>query len=416
MNNWFHSGLEGYCKAAAQLLGEGTRGDILLDLCKDILPDRTRSNLTRAWTLSNVRRGRSCRHSLFEQCWLGSKDWKDYADEALLLVKGEEPEGGFTTIPSGSDYERGLRAIKDKNEVGRIALSRCEADAIEACVDRVMNLWLDENSAEASSVASLVTRDGFPSDFFTYVLPAIESGLLSERYLPSDVQRYVQILNSLTYPAHKCLAKEGDAEAIKPFLRFVISLFSGLVYGPNHPLAVSRQWNTTEPNYLSLSSDRKEEIEGTTIRLTQVFDDTGAYTGYSELFRSTQVVFLGRCPEVEAYLERCAQIFAEEPEILEGVKEREPVVYPIVFHDAVSNVHGMLLCEGDVWRLYDLNSTNGTSILSTEGTYAVDRLAEVKPGDRLRLGAPSYAHDANVYWDAATLSVSLNVDRSEQFI
>lgn len=81
----------------------------------------------------------------------------------------------------------------------------------------------------------------------------------------------------------------------------------------------------------------------------------------------------------------------------------------------MSGLHGMLLCEGDTWRLYDLGSTNGTSIKCADNKIeTVGDVSEVRPGDRLRFGAPLGADDTNVYWSAVTLLLTLDVGLSEE--
>ena len=437
MYDWCHSGLEGYCKSAAALLADQveikreantkkkteskrTQGDVQLQLCRELLPDRTEGTLTRAWTMSNVRQGRANRLSLFEKCWLGDELRQRYFDEVESLTRGVMPEGGYATIPEGSSYQNALMACANKDSRKRIATSRLEADAIEACVGHVRDLLLDEEASEASSTVSLVLEHDFPVKFFTMVIPAIERGLLSERYRSSDIRQFVLTLNGTVYRAHNGLKRflGGEADTdLDPFFGFVTALFAGLIYGPDHPLAVSRQWDDTPEDLFGDEGDYDlERREGTTIRVTQVFDDAGIQTGYSELFRPMQVVFFGRSPNVDQYLEQCESIFPEESDTLEAISVREKVVYPIAYHLAVSNKHAMMLCQDDVWWLYDLESTNGTSVATSDGIINIEGLAKIEPGDRIRMGIPAEARGANVYYDAATLLVTLNVDLAEDYV
>lgn len=482
MSEWYHSGIEGYCKAAADLLGNRRDGDSVLGLCRDLFPDRvTGTNLAHAWTLSSQRVGdRRCRQKVFETLWLNSIGVDVYRTEAEMLASGELTESGFKTIVKGSAYEAALRACKDEKErskvaakqfearavrarlyveeaesfamnqevtcegegpedeyrtipahsryremlrecrdaqeLEQVAIGQCEGDAIERCVQRVIDLYQDDEAAEVSYLSLLVGVEDFPVQFFSVVVPSIESGLRSERYRPSDIQRFVQTLNGLVYMAHKCLLA-GDAEDdIRPFREFATTLFAGLIYGPNSRLALGLQEAT--PTIASGELVGYYREEGTTIRLTQVFDDRGAHTGYSELFRPAQVVFFGRSNEAERYLERCDALLSDDPETVALVRSREPVVFPTVLHPAVGRWHGMLLCEDDTWRYYDLDSTNGSSIVSGEDVASVDPLIEVRAGDYLRIGASANVdvRDANAYEDAATLHISSHVDLTEDLV
>lgn len=438
MYDWCHSGLEGYCKSAASMLADQVeeeeaadnnnkksvirkaQGDQQLRLCRDLLPDRTEETLTRAWTLSNVRRGRDCRQSLFEKCWLGDELWQKYLEEAKLLSKGVVPEGGYVTIPPESDYERELKSCAGDSARKLAVNSMREAKAIEACAQRVVDSLLEDDwTSDPPMVISLIEETDFPVRFFTIVVPAIERGLLSERYRSSDIRQFVLTLNETIFKAHRDLMKyrPGEEEAhLDDFLRFLITLFAGLIYGPNHPYAISRPWNVT-PSASETDDDDNEELrEGTTIRVTQVFNDSGRYTGYSELFRPGQVVFFGRDPVVDKYLTKCRDVFPDDSDALRVISDCEKVIFPIAYHDAVSNCHAVLLCQGDAWWLYDLKSTNGTSIASDDGIVDVATLSRVAPGDRMRLGRSAKASGANVYYDAATMLITLNVDLTEDYI
>ena len=437
MYDWCHSGLEGYCKSAATLLADQveevreldtgkkgaarkTQGDVQLQLCRELLPDRTEETLTRAWTLSNVRRGRDNRLSLFEKCWLGDDLRKRYFDEAELFSKGIKPSGGYATIPEGSDYENELRNCANMKDRKHTITSRLEADAIDFCVAHVRDLLVDETASEASVFVSLALVEDFPVKFFTTVIPAIERGLLSERYSSSDIRQFVLTLNGTIYKAHSDLKSyiKGEVGAIvpEPFFRFLTTLFAGLIYGPEHPLAISRPWDATPYAEYELNEDDVERREGTTIRVTQVFDDAGIQTGYSELFRPMQVVFFGRSPDIDQYLKQCKNVFPEDSGILEAVSKCEKVVFPIAYHLAVSNRHAMMVFHGDSWWLYDLESTNGTSLASSDGIVDIEGLAKIAPGDKLRLGIHAEGRGENVYYDAATLLVTLNVDLAEDYV
>ncbi len=488
MSEWYHSGIEGYCKAAADLLGNRMDGDTVLGLCHDLFPDRVAgTSLAHIWTASSQRLGdRKCRQRVFEMLWLNEVGVDTYRTEAEMFAKGECPKGRFRTIVEESSYAKSLRSCKDekqrakvaakqfetnairarvyieesdvffmdegiegvsqehvdkyrtipihsdyrdrlkgcrgRKELERIAVDQCESDALERCVQRVVDLCQDDEAEAASYLASLVGIREFPVKFFTNVVPAIESGLRSERYRPSDIQRFVQTLNSLIYLAHRRL-NDGDLSSEEhPFRRFATTLFAGLVFGPNSRLALGLQDETTqaeaESEFDADDFGGYDRCENTVIRLTQIFDERGAHTGYSELYRPSQVIFFGRNSEVEGYVTRCSELFSDNSDVSVAIKNREHVVYPTVLHPAISRWHGMLLCEDDTWRYYDLASTNGSSIVTADGVSPVQTLIEVRPGDQLRVGASENVDvmDTNAYEDAATLFVSFHVDLAEDYV
>ncbi|MDO4805721.1 MAG: FHA domain-containing protein [Coriobacteriales bacterium] len=488
MDEWYHSGIEGYCKAAADLLGDRKDGDSVLGLCRDMFPDRVAgTSLSHIWTASSLRNGdRKCRQRVFEMLWLNEVGVEVYRAEAELFARGECPESGFRTIDEASSYAESLRSCKDekerskvatkqfeskavrarvyieeadgfsmneeledenqgyvgeystipshsayrdrlkgcrsKNELEQTALDQCEGDAIERCVQRVVDLYENDEAANVSYLALLVGIEDFPVRFFTSVVPAIESGLRSERHRPSDIQRYIQTLNGLIYMAHRRLS-DGDLNSVDhPFREFATALFAGLVFGPNDRLALGLNEDTTQTEtdsgFGGAGFDGYDGRESAIIRLTQVFDARGAHTGYSELFRPSQVVFFGRSPEIDKYLARCRELFADDSETIATVDDREPVVFPTVLHPAVGRWHGMLLCEDDTWRYYDLASTNGSSIVTADGITPVQTLIELRPGDYLRVGASANVDvlDTNAYEDAATLFVSSHVDLTEDYV
>ena len=76
MARWYHSGIEGYCKSAAQLMGlpddQSGWGNFGNDLFADgRFDDPVKTSKT--WTLSRSRKsGRSNRPMLFEKSWLSA--------------------------------------------------------------------------------------------------------------------------------------------------------------------------------------------------------------------------------------------------------------------------------------------------------------------------------------------------------
>lgn len=409
MYDSFHSGIEGYCKMAAKMLGEPNNTTGWLPFCRDILPDRAQKNLTRVWTFSNDRnQGRSCRQSLFENQWLEHVR-TTYEREAELLARGERPVEGFRTIEAGGAYERQILSSKSTHERRRLVRMRYERDALRRCVAHMVRKAASYDGSQTSCV-SLVYVDDFPAEFFRTVIPAIERGFVSERYHPSAARQFSITINDLLTQAQAGLLRENPNYV--PFGRLVTALFAGLVYGPNHPIATGKPWNATEHFHPYRAAQR---VDGVAIRVTQVFDPELAYEGYSEVYRPEQAVFFGRSAKLEDFLAACRRRFGDNRPFLKEISTREAIMFPIAeSHEAVGNVHGMLLCEGDVWRFYDFGSTNGTSIQSRQGSQGIDGTMTVRPGDLVRLGAPSTADDANVFWSAAVMHVSHYVERERE--
>lgn len=396
MIDWCHSGLEAYCKASAQLMGDAPAGASWLPFCRDLLPDRTLGNLTKAWTLSNERQGRSCRQMLFEKAWLNGRHGKDYADEAESKLRSAADRAGDR--PSDA-IEAGITA----EECRRMAIRRCEHDAIEACVAHMTSINEEGEFENDPQMALLVAMPDFAISFFTTALPSIEAGFLAERYRASDIRQFSLTLGDLLYDAQY----QGD-EATDGLRAFAMALVAGLIYGPSHPVALDRPWDATV-EYLPY--DQPVTVPGDMLRVTQIFDRDLRVVGYSEVFDKDQVVFFGRCPDAKRYLDRAREMFVDEPELFDQVASCDAVVFPIsADHAQTGNLHGMLLFSGDSWHFYDFHSTNGSSVLSEEESDDVGGVIRVHPGDRIRLGAPVRSDDTMAYWGASTVLVSQYAD------
>lgn len=355
MEQWYHSGIEGYCKAAARLMGlpdnNSGWGNFGRDLFADgRFDDPVKAN--RTWTLSRFRQlGRSNRPMLFEKSWLDA---------------------------SGPDFE---------------------LDAIHACAH---SICADENS---STLATLVRGDylTFATGFRASVLPAIEDGFKTERYHSADIARYVQGLDE----------RLGELRPSVPqtLRNFVIPLVAGLIYGPDHAVAQAHANSVTLRRGQKADDALKDTIEAdaSTIRIMQLFDAGLARTGYTELFDDSQVILLGRGSDVERYWAKCDEMFASE------VAGRKTIVFPIASaHKSTSNEHGMLARIGDTWFFHDF-SANGSFIVSAdEAVQSVhDEIVTVQPGDRICLGSEETS--SNVVQDyqlCTTLLVSFSVEET----
>lgn len=382
MKYYPHSGIEGYCKAATELLGEqpGMRswGRFYADLFKDH-GLKGSSTASRIWTLSRERQGRRNRLMTFEETWLGTgrhgNALAEQAESRLRVTKG------------------GALSREERDTCRLAAIAECEKQAVEACVASILS------RDEAAEIRLLANEPRFAERFHVSVLPAIESGFLAERYRSSDVRLFTLVLDELLH------ANLLEAEQ---FGRFVKVLVAGLIYGPNHPLVLDRQWDKTVQY---VPSNYAPGVSDETIRVSQLFDENMAYVGSSELCNSGQAVFFGRCVHLDRYLSKCAEKFRGDVELQLELESREKIIFPISdAHAQTGNVHGVLVYIGHSWYFYDLDSTNGTSVANQDETVSVQDAIVVCPGDRIRLGAPAQATDRTLYWGASTVLISSCVD------
>lgn len=434
---FYHSGLEAYCKCAAAMLGDER---LVLNLCQDILPDRTQKKLARTWCLSNQRRGPANRMSIFEDQWLDDGEYKkaamkEYRSEALVFYQIQHPEedhpapqvpaGGFLTITPNSSYEDALRKAIDEADCERIAQNRCETDAIYNCVDGIVGSIIHEHDAKVADglagVKSIFRAESFKERFKNQVIPAVEHGFLCEGYQGTDI-RWFRILLEDRLDALPDLA--ADYSNVEEFRSVLTTIVSGLVYGPGHPLVRTGSWDDSTRNAsVDHAKALHAELEpkpgaAITIRLTQVLDKDCRYTGFSEVFAPSVAVFVGRCAELKDYLTRCRDVFEDRPEVLAALNEREKIVFPIPpTCGYVSWIHALLICEeeNNIWRAYELGSKNGSVVQGLESgdAQAVESVLTVVPGDKLTFGAPD-VNDAAAYQNAVTLLLTFDVDRSMQ--
>lgn len=353
MDRWYHSGLEGYCKAAAVLARYDENTGAAIFGCDLFSPDRfdKQDMRNRTWTLSRYRRGRSNRPAVFEGTWLA---------------------------PDAARADRELQAIG-------------------ACVDRIA----DDGIGGPSALKELVldtTIDIVPA-LNESILPAIAAGFKTEGYSHASVATFCQVAEELLDKVD-LTADSG----LRPFARMLVA---ALIYGPQHPLALNRPYNAT----VLVTEDEVDgyqdasAVAGDTIRLTQVYSDDGAYCGFSDEYTQGDVVFFGRSPHLRDYLERCDEPEYEEiKELLEG---KNPIVFPVAAaHRKTSNVHGALARYGSGWYYYDLASTNGTMVEQAGRAISVAGLCGIRAGARICLGGLAGDTDEDLYHDAAVVLVS----------
>ena len=357
MDHWYHSGIEGYCKSAAQLAGMPDDASGWGNFGNDLFGDGRFDDPIKAsktWTLSRSRKqGRSNRPMLFEKSWLGV---------------------------GGTDYE--LRAIA-------------------ACV---YNL---SNNADKSMLYSVYQSDylRFAAEFKNSVLVAIQDGFSTERYHSTDIARFSQNIDRLL----------GDLSPSDPrtFRNFATPLVAALIYGPAHVLACADQGEQTVSH--SPNSEPTEaldyNIDESSIRISQLFGDNSMFMGYSELFGDDKVVFLGRGSKLDQFLAKC------NPEFVSEIAGKQPVFFPIAHsHKRTSNAHGAIARLGETWYYHDF-STNGSYIENNGIRNAVrDSIALLQPGDCIHLGSSlPVASNEITYHLSSVVLISFNVTESSLF-
>lgn len=352
MTQWYHSGIEGYCKATARMMGLPDNNSGWGNFGRDLFADGRFDDPVKAsktWTLSRFRKqGRSNRPALFENSWLGK---------------------------NGVEYD---------------------IDAIHACARSIC-------SAETDSALGTLYQDNyltFASGFRSTVLPAIEDGFHTERYHSADIARFSQGMDTLLGELNPSLPQT--------FRNFVVALVAGLVYGPTHVVAQSKTNSATLRGVDKIEKLLVDlpEAETIGIRLTLLLGDNATYTGYSETFDEHKAILFGRNADVEAYLQKCDPVFTKD------IEDRELVVFPIAnTHRSTSKEHGILAHIGDTWYFHDF-SANGSCISNVGQHRSVSGgIAALVPGDILHLGQTEPSEDAEATYRLSTaVLVSFNLN------
>lgn len=352
MQNWYRSGIEGYCKAAARMMELPDNNSGWGNFGRDLFADGRFDNSAQAsktWTLSRSRaQGRSNRPSIFEESWLGKH---------------------------GQD---------------------CELDAVHACVHGMCGSLSDSALYELYRSSS----DTFATNFHSMVLPAIAEGFAAERYHPSNIARFSQGID-------RALGKL-DYMLPQTFRNFAIPLVAGLIYGPDHPIARSHTNSATfQPAGLSVTGCLPPEaIDYSTIVLTQLFSNNAGFVGHSISYDSDCAILLGRNSDFASFIDGCDDTFAN------ALESKQPIAFPISHaHKSTSRAHGMIARIDEHWYFIDISS-NGSYIENANEPSSVHRgIVALAPGDRIYLGlAEPPTSDSAAYLQASTVLVSFKVD------
>ena len=353
MQQWYRSGIEGYCKAAAQMMGLPDNNSGWGNFGRDLFADGRFDDPAKAsktWTLSRFRtQGRSNRPKLFEDSWLGKH---------------------------GTD---------------------CDFEAIHACVHAMCSTTGDS----ALHDLYLGSPETFPIDFHRIVLPALADGFAAERYHPADIAQFSQSID-------KALEKL-DPSLPQTFRTFAIPLVAGVIYGPGHVMARS----TANTATIHASRERADgeptcAVDYETIILTQIFEDDAGLVGNSIAYGDDRVILLGRSPDVARYVDAC------DDELSRVIERAEPVPFPVSHtHVSTSNAHGVIARIGGIWYFHDFSS-NGSYVHNAHQPSAVHHGAvALAPGDRIYLGLTELPeNDSSAYLEATTVLVSFKLDEA----
>ena len=388
-----HSGIEAYCKTAAELCDMPAKMTSWASFAEELFPEMPLSGpkATRIWTMSPVRgTGKSNRLKEFEKGWLNGEDAGARADAAVEDERGR------------------LNRSLEKNEEARCrgkAEFECEKSAIDSCFKNL------DGSIESSMVWVLVSGfDSFAVCFHADMLPAIQKGFRSEGYEESDIRVFSNVIDQLASELDASSPLIVNGRSRLPLRNFIKTLFAALIYGPGHPLA--RNQPDEETSDYSAENRQDLNFEWDTISITQLIESHGAYVGDTLRCESDTAIFIGRSAQTSDYLDKCKELFEADGEVLSLIEESKAAVFNILNRFSnTSNVHGLILFNGNSWDYYDLESSNGTFFgrdgaarLVTEG-FLVSR-----PGDILFLGAAPSPEDGSIPSKAATLLLSCHVD------
>ena len=367
MAEWYHSGIEGYCKAASALAGmEGSGGWSAFG--SDLFPNRfTRADkATKTWTLSRYRRGTGNRLVAFEGEW----------------------------VPDSSE---------------EISIAGREESAVNTCVDAMIESVSGEPEQESPLAALLFVGPNydFANGFSEAVLPAIARGFQSEGYHSADITRFLRNIEELLGEL-----RPEDRTAFREFARILVA---ALVYGPDDALVVSETIQIDTWHVKSRGALWDPGSDGKVVEVSQAYSFDCSFTGYSESFDGGSAVFFGRSAIIGDYLNALNRLEDElGVELRDDVAKREQVIFPIArTHRLVSNAHGLLLCQGSSWYFFDFSS-NGTSIVNgshEDARFVQKSGAIVNPGDRICLGLTQIGvDDTTQFQQAATVVVSFRVN------
>ena len=353
MRQWYRSGLEGYCKACAQVMGLPDNNSGWGNFGRDIFCDGRFDDSAKAsktWVLSRFRaQGRSNRLKIFEESWLGKH---------------------------GRDFE---------------------LEAIHTCVHTMSARTGDSTLYELLQSAP----DTFAKDFHNVVLPAIAEGFEAERYHPSDIACFLQ---GIDYALENI-----DVTLPQTFRNFAIPLVAGLIYGPDHAAARSGVNTVTVREKGDESSALPQAaVDMSSIILTQLFCDDAGLIGYSGTYDKDHAIFLGRDLDFTNFANVC------DGELASAIEQKKPIAFPLSHtHTSTSRAHGVIVRTGDNWYYYDL-STNGSYVENVHQPSSVHRGAvALAPGDRIYLGlGEPPANDAATYRLATAILVSFKLDES----
>lgn len=350
MGTWHHSGLEGLCAALSGEHDTALKASLARELFNDAERFDKDYSVTRTWTLSRPGRVRK-----FEGAWLSEE------------------------LPSKK--RSGLSARK----------------ALSTCVDTLLDAEAD--AALPATLECAPTPQRARERLHDEVLGAMADGFATERYPSSAVTAFRGDMDAL---AARWDGRPG------PLLRDILyRLVAAAIYGPDHPEALSPETSKTFDEAGGPADGDPAELCTQTVVVTHLYDGIAARIGDSVHYTPASLVLVGRSSHEERYRARLAELG------LSGLAEgrRAEILRLPELHGRVSACHGALACEQGTWYYYDLDSTNGTLVSGETGTFPVEHLCTVQPGDVLYLGTRNgHAGDGTLFMSGAALLVSMRVD------
>lgn len=352
--SWYHSGLEGLCAALAGDFDNAPKVQFARDLFNDDDTLDKGYNATRVWTLS-----RTGRVGKFEEAWTG-RDLPAKKRNQMTAKRALERFAG-TFSKEGSCAEL------------RYALVHGYGDGLTA--------------AERLHVT---------------VLRAMAAGFAAERYGTSAITAFSGDMDAL--------ARAWDPVDDATTKEIAKRLVAAAVYGPDCPLALSDETAKTAEGAPSERELLFARASTSSVVVTHLYDGVAAKVGACNRYGDDRAVLIGRSSRPERYRARIDQLGIASVARLLDEHAAEILRIPEL-HERVSSCHGVLACEEGAWYYYDLDSTNGTLVDGGDGSFAVEGMCEVRPGDVLFLGVRDEREPDDVlFWDAAALLVSMSVD------
>lgn len=284
----------------------------------------------------------------------------------------------------------------------------------EASVSNCIDHMIERDSSMLWTALQSHGPQQFKREFCMGVVPFIERGFRAEAYSYESIHSF----RSEIHDAAGELSAGKTDDSRRRYRQFMETLVGALIYGPEPSrLSVGIGW---EESFEPLGNDVMGGYVGYRIVVSQLLTPDGSVLGDSCVFGPDDIIFLGRCQVVNAYVYKCYRMLSHKS-FRNLVKGRRFRVYPIgESYGRVSDMHGVLAYDDGAWMYTDF-SRLGTRIVGrgkgrTESdTVLHDAIRELEPGNVLYLGAAlTYTDvkdtDQRLYLEAAAVRISRYLD------